>query len=137
MLCHPPCEGIDEWRQIYMRVARTNGGEPEAGRHLVSWLLAAQLPLSSIEYGATAVVYAPGDEPWRTNWGRAWADRLLHSSLHDQAIAYGVASHEELVRLADAWKAWAASPSSLSYYVNGEALVRVPCCHPHATRETE
>ena len=33
----PPDEGLDHWLDLYHRVARANGAEPDAGRRLVSW----------------------------------------------------------------------------------------------------
>ena len=128
MLGHPHSPAIDEWRRIYREVARRNGAEPDAGRHLVSWLLQASLPADSISYGASAVVYSPRDEPWRTNWGRAWAERTRHSNFGRQAVDYGLATPDQLERVSAAWEAWADDPTALFYYVNGEALARVP--HP-------
>ena len=88
MLGQPASPAIDEWRAVYRQVCMRNGAEPDAGRHLVSWLLAAGLPLDAIEYGASVVVYAPGQEPWRGNWGTAWAERTRHSDFGKQALAY-------------------------------------------------
>ena len=92
MLGQPTSPAIDEWRAIYRAVARRNGAEPDAGRHLVAWLIAAGLPLASIKYGASAVVYAPGQEPWRSSWGEAWAMRTRHSNFGMQAIEYGLST---------------------------------------------
>ena len=50
MLGHPASAAIDEWRAIYRAVARRNGAEPDAGRHLVAWLQEAGLPLASIRH---------------------------------------------------------------------------------------
>ena len=37
----PRLPELDEWQALYQRVARSNGGEPDAGRRLLSWALAA------------------------------------------------------------------------------------------------
>ena len=126
MLGHPTSPAIAEWRDIYRKVARRNGGEPDAGRHLVEWLLATGLPLSSIKYSASVVMYAPGVEPWRSNWGTAWAERTRHSDFGRHAVAYGLATPSQLESMTKAWEEWAADPAALFYYVNGEALVRIP-----------
>ena len=104
MLGHPASPAIDEWRAIYREVCMRNGAEPDAGRQLVAWLLAAGLPLDAIEYGASVVVYAPRQEPWRGNWGTAWAERTRHSDFGKQALAYGVATAAQLERVACAWE---------------------------------
>ena len=104
MLGHPASPAIDEWRAIYREVAQRNGAEPDAGRHLVSWLVAAGLPLDSIQYDASVVVYAPGREPWRGNWGTAWAERTRYSDFGKQALAYGLTTAAQLERMAGAWE---------------------------------
>ena len=126
MLAHPASPAIDEWRDVYRAVARRNGAEPDAGRQLVAWLLEAGVPLASVKYTAAAVTYAPGEEPWRSNWGNAWAERTRRSAFGKQAVEYGLATPAQLERMAQAWEEWAANPAALFYYVNGEALVRVP-----------
>ena len=126
MLGFPASPAIDEWRSLYCDVARRNGGEPDAGRHLVSWLTAAGCQLASIEFGASVVVYSPHNEPWRTNWGEAWAARTLHSNFGTRAVAYGLATRAQLEHISSGWVEWAARPDALFYYVNGEALVRIP-----------
>lgn len=41
MVWHPRTPGMDDWLDLYLRVARANGGEPDAGRRLKSWSLQA------------------------------------------------------------------------------------------------
>ena len=56
--------------------------------------------------------------------GRAWPDRVTQSHLAEQAVAGGHASHDELARIADAWRAWAANPDAWFTVVHGEILAR-------------
>src|SRR5580692_1232777 len=37
----PRFPALDFWRDIYQQAARSNGGEPDAGRRLLSWALEA------------------------------------------------------------------------------------------------
>ncbi len=37
MTWYPEVEGMADWQQLYLRVARANGGEPDAGRRLHAW----------------------------------------------------------------------------------------------------
>src|SRR5690606_8133517 len=39
MTWYPGSSGMDRWLDLYRRVARANGGEPDAGRRLKSWAL--------------------------------------------------------------------------------------------------
>ena len=37
MTWHPPSAALTRWLQLYHEVARSNGGEPDAGRRLLGW----------------------------------------------------------------------------------------------------
>src|ERR1700761_9578274 len=38
---YPARPGLDQWQELYQAAARANGGEPDAGRHLLAWAHAA------------------------------------------------------------------------------------------------
>src|SRR5262249_3319851 len=40
---YPRLPGLDRWLALYRDAARANGGEPDAGRHLLAWAHAAGL----------------------------------------------------------------------------------------------
>jgi SAM-dependent methyltransferase len=40
---YPRLPGLDRWLELYRDAARSNGGEPDAGRHLLAWAHAAGL----------------------------------------------------------------------------------------------
>src|SRR4051812_39755068 len=40
---YPRLPALDEWLDLYEKVARANGGEPDAARHLLAWAHAAGL----------------------------------------------------------------------------------------------
>ena len=42
----PDDPGLTEWQALYRNVARALGGEPDAGRHLLSWARQAASPRS-------------------------------------------------------------------------------------------
>ena len=89
---HPHDPVLDRWLQLYSAVARRNGGEPDAARHLLSWVHAAGLrdvtPSTSSWCFAT-----PADREW---WGTSWAGRATASAFAEQAVASGLASEAEL-----------------------------------------
>jgi SAM-dependent methyltransferase len=118
MAWHPALPGLDEWLALYRRVARANGGEPDAGRHLKSW--ARQAGFREIACGATAWCYATPDE--RAWWGGLWAERTLHSAVAGQALAGGHATEADLRRIADAWHAWAEAEDGWFAVLHGEIL---------------
>ena len=126
MLGQPALPGIDRWRSVYRETARRNGAEPDAGRHLVRWLQSAGVALEDIQYTASAVVYSSANEPARRQWGLAWRDRTLYSAFGQHALRHGIATQADLDAIAAAWQEWADEPAAVFYYVNGEALVRIP-----------
>ena len=109
---------MDRWRDLYRRVARHNGAEPDAGRHLYRWLKTTGF--TEITMSASCQVMA-GKES-RRNWGESWAKRCLTTDFASQAVAYGYATEAELGEIADDWRAWANDPDGYFHYVCDEGL---------------
>jgi ubiquinone/menaquinone biosynthesis C-methylase UbiE len=113
----PELPELDEWMALYQRLARANGGEPDAGRRLLSWALEAGF--ETVE--ATASNWTFANEADRAWWGGMWADRVLQSALADQALASGV-PQEDLDRISAAWLTWAADPAGFISLLHGEII---------------
>lgn len=116
----PEIPELDEWRVLYRAAARANGGEPDAGRRLLSWARAAGFS----EVTSTASVWcfaSPEDRRW---WGGTWAERIVHSDLARQLVDSGMATDTDLRRIADGWRAWAAAPDAWIAVLHGEVLCR-------------
>ena len=121
-LWFPEDPELTEWRTLYQAVARALGGEPDAGRRLRSW--ARQAGFEQIESSASAWCYSmPDDRAW---WGASWAERLTESPFGDRAVEHGLATRDDLERLARAWRRWAASEDGWLLIPNGEILYQVP-----------
>ncbi len=116
----PEDREMDEWRDLYRQVARSVGGEPDAGRRLVQWARLAGF--TEMTMSASAWCYASAEE--RSWWGTLWADRLTRSSFARQALGSGLATPEDLERLARAWRRWAASDDGAFVIGHGEVLCR-------------
>jgi SAM-dependent methyltransferase len=122
MLWFPEDPELAEWLALYQRVARALGGEPDAGRRLLSWARAAGF--AEVEASASAWCYtAPGDRSW---WGTLWAERLTESPFGDRVVERALASRADLRRLAEAWLRWAASDDGWFLIPHGEILCRTP-----------
>jgi len=120
MIWFPGDEELAEWQLLYRRVARATGGEPDAGRQLLSWARVAGF--GQVEASASAWCYAgPHDRSW---WGALWAERLTASSFGERAVEHGLATRRDLARLADAWLRWAASDDGWFLVPHGEVLCR-------------
>jgi SAM-dependent methyltransferase len=109
---------LEDWLATYRSVARANGGEPDAGRHLLGWALAAGF--AAVHPSASAWCFAtPGDRSW---WGGLWADRMRHSTVADQALAMGLATRERLTGMADAFHTWSADSAGWFAVLHGEVV---------------
>lgn len=120
---YPESKGLNGWLELYERVSRKSGGEPDAGRRLKSWALTAGFPEAAIEAtSATWTFTSLEDRAW---WGGLWAERVLHSSFAAQAEAYGFATRGDLESMAAAWKDWSARPDAWFMVPHGQILCRV------------
>lgn len=116
----PQLPELDRWRDLYQRVARANGGEPDAGRRLLSW--ARRAGFTDITLSASVWCYAtPESRDW---WGGMWADRIVNSTIAHDLVRLDVATTAELADIAGAWRAWAADPDGMIAIPHGEILCR-------------
>jgi len=118
---YPESSGLDEWRRLYIAMARRNGGEPDAGRHLLAWAHAAGLT----DVVATSSTWTyPAGEGSRM-WGAMWAERIRHSSVADQLVDAGLASRDYLEAIGQAWLTWSEHPDAFLFTPHGEILATV------------
>jgi SAM-dependent methyltransferase len=120
MTWYPEVPALDEWMSLYQRIGRRNGGEPNAGRRMLSWARAAGftevVPTASVWCYAT-----PEEREW---WGGMWADRILASAIAEHAVAYGLATQADLERISAGWREWSAAPDGWFSLLHGEILCR-------------
>ncbi|GAB3148655.1 methyltransferase domain-containing protein [Microbacterium neimengense] len=117
----PQLPEMDRWLELYQAAARANGGEPDAGRRLLSW--AREAGLTDISASSSTWCYASADE--RMWWGDLWADRIRQSALARQLEAGPDTDAEELDRIAAGWREWAASDDGWFSVLHGEIICRV------------
>jgi SAM-dependent methyltransferase len=113
---------LDRWLELYHQVARSNGAEPDAGRHLRGWALDAGLV--EVEATASAWHYASDDD--RRSWAELWAVRITEGAFAGQAVEAHLSDRVELVQLAAAWRDWARQPGGFFAFLHGEVLARAP-----------
>ncbi|OON81754.1 class I SAM-dependent methyltransferase [Streptomyces tsukubensis] len=121
MTWYPGVPGMDEWLDVYERVARANGGEPDAGRRLKSWALEAGF--RDITSTAGTWCYASPEE--RAWWSGLWADRTLASSYADRALEGGHTDRAGLEAISEAWREWGRQEDGWFTCLHGEILCRI------------
>jgi SAM-dependent methyltransferase len=117
---YPANAGLDRWLEVYREVARRNGGEPDAGRHLLAWAHAAGF--EDVRATASAWCFATDDD--RSWWAGTWAERVTSSALAEHAVEFGVATRDELEAMAAAWSSWAAERDGWFAVLHSEIVCR-------------
>jgi ubiquinone/menaquinone biosynthesis C-methylase UbiE len=96
MSWYPEVRELDDWMELYQKIARRNGAEPDAGRRLVSW--AQQAGFTDVAPSSSNWLYATAQQRrWQS---RVWSERVLHSAFAEQALEYGLANEADLARIA-------------------------------------
>jgi SAM-dependent methyltransferase len=122
MVWYPGSPALDEWLALYERVARANGGEPDAGRRLHAW--AREAGLTRLTISSSTWTFATEEE--RAWWGGLWADRTVDSAYAASAVGGGHATAADLRAIADGWRSWAGHQDGWFSVVHGEVLCRLP-----------
>ncbi|MEL5991170.1 class I SAM-dependent methyltransferase [Microbacterium phosphatis] len=117
----PRVPALDTWLELYLAATRANGGEPDAGRRLLSWAHAAGL--EDVTATSSTWCYATPDE--REWWGGMWAERILSSAIARQLLDAGLATPTDLQEISAGWRAWAAHPDGWFSLLHGELICRV------------
>ena len=116
----PPDPVLDRWLELYLAVARTNGGEPLGGRNLLAW--ASQAGFEDVTASSSTWIYATADE--RRWWGASWAERATSSGFAESVREHRLATDDDLAAIADAWRRWAAAGTGWIVIPNGEVICR-------------
>lgn len=117
---YPRLPELDEWMRLYQEAARANGGEPDAGRHLLAWARAAGF--ADITVDTSTWCFATPED--RAYWGGMWADRIVSSDLADQLQAGGRATREDLEGIAAAWRTWSRAADALMSLLHTDLIAR-------------
>jgi SAM-dependent methyltransferase len=119
---YPENPGLEEWIRLYRDVAHANGGEPDGGRHLKAWAARAGFGRADIVASTSSWCYSTDAE--RAWWGSSWADRATKSEFARVAVEGGSATAEDLERIAQVWRDWAADEDGWLCLPHGEILCR-------------
>ena len=122
MFWAPADESLDRWQEIYHAVSARNGGDADAGRHLLRF--ARQADVGAARVSSSNWTFA--DPESRSWWSGLWAERLVESSLAQQAMDYGIATREELAAVSEGFRRWGNEPDGFFACPHGELLIEIP-----------
>jgi ubiquinone/menaquinone biosynthesis C-methylase UbiE len=114
----PADRRLDRWLDLYRAVARSNRGEPDAGRHVLAWARAAGF--REVHASASTWCFATADD--RAWWGGLWAERIVSSALAEQAVGLGLVSRAELAEFSEGWLDWANDDDGWFAVLHGEVI---------------
>ena len=116
----PEVPAFDEWMRLYQEAALANGGEPQAGRRLLSWARAAGF--TDITSSSSTWCFANPQD--RQYWGGMWTDRIPQSALSTQLLDSGMATPPELRAISEAFRSWISDEDGWFSILHGEVLAR-------------
>jgi len=123
MTYYPESEALDEWKKLYLVVARSAGGEPNAGRQLHSWARKAGFEKSATKATSSTWCYnSPEEVAW---WGNLWADRIVSSAFSKNALEGGFATNKTLEEISHQWKKWSKEEDAWFTVMHGEIVYTV------------
>ncbi|WP_329113951.1 methyltransferase domain-containing protein [Streptomyces sp. NBC_01353] len=118
---YPEPPAMKAWQELYQRVARANGGEPDAGRRLFAW--ARRAGFTDVTTTAATWCFATPDE--RAWWSGLWADRTTESVYAKLAVDGGHTTPDVLADVSEAWLEWGRQEDAWFMVPHGEILCRV------------
>lgn len=119
---YPELPGIQKWADLYQKVAKVNGGEPNAGRYCHVWAKQAGFSPEQIEASWHSWRYA-GERA--KQFGDSWVNRTLKSSYAETSKKNGLATDEELQEISKTWGEWAAADDVFIALPSGEIVCHV------------
>lgn len=115
---YPENEGMRRFLALYYELARRNGGQPNAGRHLRHWFREAEF----LETRVTTSSVSYADPAATRDWAETYAARTLYSSIAEKSLEYGIASRSELEAIAASWRAWGQDPDAIWCFTHTEVV---------------
>jgi ubiquinone/menaquinone biosynthesis C-methylase UbiE len=119
---YPEVGGLEDWLSLYIKVARSNGGEPNAGRMIHAWARKAGFSVDSIKSSSSTWCYSTkGEIAW---WSELWAERTVASSFAKTAVDGKLATNADLEKTAEVWRKWGEQEDAWFSVLHGEVICR-------------
>lgn len=119
---YPELPGLRRWQELYDRVARKNGGEPNAGRYLHAWARQAGFEKQKVDCTVSVWCFTkPEEVQW---WSGTWQERALKSAFAKGALDNGLATVEELEGISTVWRQWGEDADAWISIPSAEIICR-------------
>jgi len=118
MIHHPPYPELDRWLRLYSDIAGANGGEPDAGRHLLEWTTQAGF----VDPVATTSTWTYAEAGARASWANLWSERIKLPRFADRAIELELCGADDIAAIAAAWTRWGQEPMGWFAFIHGEVI---------------
>jgi SAM-dependent methyltransferase len=118
-LVYPRDPAVEKYGELYLRLRRENGHDPETGRKIGAWLLAAgfgDLNLSA--------AYEPFAGPQAVGGFAQVSAGLLAEGWGEAFVSRGWATRDEIKEMSDAWLRFATLPGAVFAAAWCEAVAR-------------
>lgn len=123
MSWYPPSPLFSRWRDLYLSVAKANGGDPDPGSKLHVWAKAAGFSDEEMECSTGSWCFHTEEE--RRYWGGAFAERVLPGTQWGGiAIREGLSTVEELIEISGAWNRWVEDEKGWFGVLHGQVICR-------------
>ncbi|KAF2110032.1 S-adenosyl-L-methionine-dependent methyltransferase [Lophiotrema nucula] len=120
---YPEMQGIREWLDLYIRLAKRINCDPNIGRRLHAIAMEAGFDRSEIDTTTQTWLFSTPEE--RTYWCGMWADRVFQSNFKTSAIESGFATDDDIQRISDTWRAFEKAEDGWFAVPNGEIICHV------------
>ena len=118
---YPEPPEIARWMELYQKVARTNGGEPNAGRYCHVWAREAGFEPDTIEATWDTWRYAGVRAQ---QFGGSWSGRILQPGFSATAVREKFATEDEIKNISEVWKTWGEHEQAFVAIPHGEIICR-------------
>lgn len=120
MVWYPAVEEMENVIDLYVRVARSNGGDPVIGRALHAKARMAGYEREKII--PTASNWCYGTQQLAEWWGELWAERMIKSDFARTALSNGIATKQQLQDASEVWRKWSRQEDAWFTVINGEVV---------------
>ena len=107
---------------VYIALAKSHGGEPDAGQKLKSWAL--QAGFLSPQIYSTAGIWCFADPPSRQYWSQTRAERTQDSTFSKTTVELGLCTPDDIELFTQAWKTWGDMEDGWFVVVHGEIVCK-------------